>query len=107
MSAHTQRPHPPDRHLPSGTGTPPHATRTFDRVRAELEHEEDEPGLHAVVTVGSEALLLLWRGYADPALGAIQRPLWGRERSADTFSGLLLASLARWSTCSPSRPTSL
>jgi hypothetical protein len=56
--------------------------------------EEDDAGrLNAVVTVGSDAQLLLWRGSANPAPRA--RPASpfevARGLSVETLSALLLA----------------
>jgi hypothetical protein len=54
---------------------------------------DDAGGLNAVVTVGSEALLLLWRGYANPAVRACPAPRFEVARGlwAETLSALLLA----------------
>jgi hypothetical protein len=57
---------------------------------------DDAVGLNAVVPVRPEALLFLWRGYADPASRARPGPRFhvARDLLAETFTSLLLANLA-------------
>ena len=54
----------------------------------------DAGGLNAVVTVGSEALLFLWCGYADPAPRASPPPRFDATRgiSAESGPALLVAT---------------
>src|SRR5437868_15383552 len=55
----------------------------------------DAGGLNAVFTLGPEALLLLWRGYQDPARRTTSGPRsWSPTgRLAEISSALLLAKL--------------
>jgi hypothetical protein len=60
--------------------------------------DADEPGgLNAVFTLGPQALLLLWRGYQDPARRTTSGPRsWSPTgRLAEILSALLLASRGR------------
>ena len=68
-------------------GTPHFATSRAD----------DAGGLDAWVPVGPEALLFLWRGYADPAPRARPAPRFDAARRllAETLSPLLVARSAR------------